>query len=119
MTPCARTLHAQQKRKVQLVQVLNQQGRTSLGGRRFRQRVIMAFCVLRIPVIVLAVFLASYFAWFSAWAILVPAEFGMPEYEDEIELAFLVGSMIFGIVPLLVCIIATGVPSQLRARRSR
>ena len=117
MASCARTLHAQLKRKVQLVWC---KAGSPLGGRRrFRQRVIMAFRVLRILAIVLTVFLVSYLAWFSAWAILVPAEFGMPEYEDEIELAFLVGSVIFGIVPLLVCIIATDVPDQLRARRSR
>ena len=57
--------------------------------------------------VVLIVFPVCYYAWF--WAInLIPPEFGMPTYEEEIELAFLVGSVAFSVVPLFISIRVCG-----------
>jgi len=59
-------------------------------------------------VVVLIVFPVCYFAWFWALMNLIPPEFGMPTYEEEIELAFLVGSVAFSVVPLLISIRVCG-----------
>jgi hypothetical protein len=57
--------------------------------------------------VVLIVFPVCYYAWF--WAInLIPPEFGMPTFEEEIELAFLVGSVAFSVVPLFISIRVCG-----------
>ncbi len=62
-------------------------------------------------VVVLIVFPVCYYAWF--WALnLVPPEFGMPTYEEEIELAILVGSVAFSVVPLLISIRVCGFLSR-------
>jgi len=58
-------------------------------------RIVAAFFV------VLIVFPACYYAWFLTID-LVPPEFGMPTYEDEIELAFMIGSVAFSLVPLFM-----------------
>lgn len=68
----------------------------------------MALRIFTAFVVVLIVFPVCYFAWF--WAInLIPPEFGMPTYEEEIELAVLVGSVAFSVVPLFVSIRVCGV----------
>ena len=59
-------------------------------------------------VVVLIVFPVCYSAWFWALFNMVPSEFGMPTYEEEIELAFLVGSLAFSVVPLLISIRVCG-----------
>jgi len=67
-------------------------------------RIVAAFFV------VLIVFPACYYAtqrqsMTEAWFLtidLVPPEFGMPTYEDEIELAFMIGSVAFSLVPLFM-----------------
>ena len=57
--------------------------------------------------VVMIVFPVCYYAWF--WAInLIPPEFGMPKYEEEIELAFLVGSVAFSVIPLFISIKVCG-----------
>ena len=58
-------------------------------------------------VVVLIVFPVCYYAWFWAF-ILVPAEFDMPTYEEEIELAFLVGLVSFSVAPLFISISVCG-----------
>ena len=66
------------------------------------RRIFTAFFV------VLIVFPVCYYAWFWALINLVPPEFGMPAYEEEIELAFLVGSVAFSVVPLFISIRVCG-----------
>ena len=67
----------------------------------------MAIRIITAFLVVLIVFPVCYYAWF--WALnLVPPEFGMPTYEEEIELAFLVGSVAFSLVPLFVSIRVCG-----------
>ena len=66
------------------------------------------FTIFTALVVVLIVFPVCYYAWFWAFINMVPAEFGMPTYEEEIELACLVGSVAFSLVPLFVSIRVCG-----------
>ena len=64
----------------------------------------MVFRIFTASLVVSFVFSVCYYAWFLTIENLVPPEFGMPAYEDEIELAFVVGSVTFSVVPLLISI---------------
>ena len=67
----------------------------------------MALRIFKASFVVLIVFPVCYYAWF--WAIkLIPPEFGMPTYEEEIELAVLVGSVAFSVVPVTISIRVCG-----------
>ena len=68
----------------------------------------MALRIFTAFLVVLIVFPVCYYAWFLTFEHLVPPEFGMPTYEEEIELAFLVGSIAFSLVPLFVSIRVCG-----------
>ena len=70
------------------------------------------FTILTSFVVVLIVFPVCYYAWFWALFNLIPPEFGMPTYEAEIELAFLVGSVAFSLVPLFINIRVCGFLNQ-------
>ena len=68
----------------------------------------MALRIFIVFVVVSIVFPVCYYAWFWAFINLVPPEFGMPTYEDEIELAFLVSLVPFSVVPLFISISVCG-----------
>ncbi len=57
--------------------------------------------------VILIVFPVCYGAWFWVFN-LVPPEFGMPAYEEAIELVFLVGSVAFSVIPLFISIRVCG-----------
>ena len=52
--------------------------------------------------IFLTVFGACYACWFGSVHYLVPIDFGMPDYEEQLELAFLAGTVAFGMVPVIL-----------------
>lgn len=61
-------------------------------------------CIFIALVVVSIVFPVCYCAWFWAFINLFPPDFGMPTYEEKVELAFLVSLMPFCVVPLFVSI---------------
>ena len=64
----------------------------------------MVFRIFTVFCVVLIVFPVCYFAWFWGVLNLIPPDFGMPTYEDEVEWAVLIGSVVFGVVPLLITV---------------
>ena len=64
----------------------------------------MVFRLFIALVVVILVFSACYYLWGWALMNLVPSEWGMPEYEDEMEFAGLVLSVIFAVVPTFISI---------------
>lgn len=64
----------------------------------------MCVRILRGSLVVLIVFPVCYYAWFWAWLHGLPPDFGMPEREEELELAMRVGSGAFLVVPLFISI---------------
>jgi len=59
---------------------------------------------LRCLLVVLVVVPACYAVWFWATDVLMPPEFGMPDYEDELEFGFLAGTALFAVVPIWLSI---------------
>jgi len=68
----------------------------------------MALRILTAFFVVSLVFPICYYAWFWAFTSLVPPDFGMPAYENEIELTFLVSLLPFSVVPVLISIKVIG-----------
>ena len=78
----------------------------------------MALRIFTAVLVGLIVIPVCYYAWFWAWTNLIPPEFGMPAYEEEVELAFLVGSMAFCVAPLFISLKVIGFLNRcLMARR--
>ena len=67
----------------------------------------MTLRIFTAVLVVLILFPICYAAWFCGIN-LIPPEFGMPEYEEEIEWAVVVGSVAFSVVPLYASIRVCG-----------
>ena len=63
----------------------------------------MTIRIFTAVLVALIVFPICYGAWLYGIN-LIPPEFGMPEYEEQIEWALVVGSVAFSAVPLYVSI---------------